>query len=94
MSTNVSPLIEILDSLGKDWEYAPLIRARIESGDISWEQITALTAILWRGMENLDNENSKIEMKNKLFRKFLIQTEEVGTRETENANIDSILAGL
>lgn len=94
MSTNVSPLIEILDSLGKDWEYASLIRKRIESGDISWDQIAELTGILWTGMQNLDNENSKIEMKNTLFRKFLIQTEETGTRKSENATIDSILAGL
>lgn len=94
MSTNVSPLIEILDSLGKDWEYASLIRKRIESGDISWDQIAELTGILWTGMQNLDNENSKIEMKNTLFRKFLTQTEETGTRKSENATIDSILAGL
>lgn len=94
MSTNVSPLIEILDSLGKDWEYASLIRKRIESGDISWEQIVELTAILWGAMQKIDTENSKIEMENTLFRKFLIQTEEAGTRKTENTTIDSILAGL
>lgn len=94
MSTNVSPLIEILDSLGKDWEYAPLIRQKLESGDISSEEIIELTGILWNGMQHIDNENSKIEMENTLFRKFLIQTEETGIRKAENATIDSLLSGL
>jgi hypothetical protein len=94
MSTNVSPLIEILDSLGKDWEYAPLIREKIESGDISSEQITELTAILWDGLQKIDNEKTRLEMENVLFRKFLIQTEEAGTRKSENATIDTLLAGL
>ncbi len=94
MSTNVSPLIEILDSLGKDWEYASLIRKRIESGDISSEQIAELTAILWGGMQKIDTEKWKLEIENILFRKFLIQTEEAGTRKSENATIDTLLAGL
>lgn len=94
MSTNVSPLIEILDSLGKDWEYAPLIRQKLESGDILSEEIIELTGILWNGMQHIDNENSKIEMENTLFRKFLIQTEETGIRKAENATIDSLLSGL
>lgn len=94
MSTNVSPLIEILDSLASDWEYAPLIRKRIESGDISSEQISELTAILWSGMQKIDNEKERLEMENILFRKFLIQTEEASTRKSENATIDTLLAGL
>lgn len=94
MSTNISPLIEILESLTTDWEYAPLIRKKLENGDISWEEITELTGILWNGMQNIDHENSKIAMQNILFRKYLIQTEEVGVRKSENATIDTLLAGL
>ena len=94
MSTNASPLIEILDSLASDWEYAPLIRKRIESGDISSEQVNELTDILWSGMEKIGTEKTRLEMENILFRKFLIQTEETGIRKTENATIDSLLAGL
>lgn len=94
MSTNASPLIEILDSLASDWEYAQLIRKRIESGDISSEQIAELTAILWGGMQNIDNEKTRLEMENIIFRKFLIQTEETDTRKSENATIDTLLAGL
>jgi|GEM_PF-5839434 len=94
MSTNASPLIEILDSLASNWEYAPLLRNRLESGDISSEQIAELTEILWGGMQKIENENSRLEMENILFRKFLLQSEEVGTRELENANIDTLLASL
>ncbi len=94
MSTNASPLIEVLDSLTSDWEYAPLIRKRIESGDISSEQIAELTTILWDGMRKIDNEKERLEIENILFRKFLIQTEEAGTRKSENATIDTLLAGL
>jgi hypothetical protein len=94
MSTNVSPLIEILDFLASDWEYAPLLRNRLESGDISSEQIAELTGILWGGMQKIENETSRLEIENILFRKFLIQTEEAGTRKSENATIDTLLAGL
>ena len=94
MSTHTSPLIEILSSLTTDWEYAPLIRKKLESGDISWEEVTELTDILWSGMQGIDDENSKIAMQNILFRKYLIQTEEVGVRKSENATIDALLAGL
>lgn len=94
MSTNASPLIEILDSLASDWEYAPLLRNRLESGDISSEQIRELTAILWGWMQKIENESSRLEIENILFRKFLIQTEEAGTKESENTNMDTLLAGL
>lgn len=94
MSTNVSPLIDILDSLASDWEYASLIRKRLESGDISSEQIAELTGILWSGMQKIDNEKTRLEMENIIFRKFLIQTEETGTRKSESATIASLLAGL
>jgi hypothetical protein len=94
MSTNASPLIEILDSLAWDWEYAPLLRNRLESGDISSEQIAELTAILWGGMQKIENENSRLEIENILFRKFLIQTEEADTRKSENESIDILLASL
>lgn len=94
MDTNASPLIGILDSLASDWEYAPLIREKIESGDISWDEISEFTRIFWNGMRNLDNENSNIEMRNMLFRKFLMQTEEMGTRKSENANVDTLLEDI
>jgi hypothetical protein len=45
-------------------------------------------------MQKIENENSRLEIENILFRKFLIQTEEAGTRESENANMDTLLAGL
>jgi len=94
MSTNASPLIEILDSLASDWEYAPLLRNRLESGDISSEQIAELTTILWGGMQKIDNEKERLEIENMLFRKFLIQTEEADTRKSENATVGTLLAGL
>lgn len=86
--------MEILNSLASDWEYASLIRQKLESGDISSEQITELRSILWGSIQKIDNEKERLEMENVLFRKFLIQTQEAGTRKSENATIDSLLIGL
>jgi hypothetical protein len=94
MCTNTSPLIAILSSLEDTWEYVPLIRERIENGVFSASELAELTQILWSGMQGVDNENTKIQIDNILFQKYLIKTEESGIRETENKSIDSLLLGL
>ena len=94
MTTNIALLIEILDSLGEDWEYASPIRQKIESGNISSEEIAELTSILWNAIQHIDTENVNIEMENSLFRKYLLQVEEAGTRKSENETVETLLMGL